>query len=344
MARFISTPETFFVEELPAYLPAGEGPHTFVWIEKRGLTTLEAVARLARALGVQARDVGYAGMKDRNATTCQWLSLPAVDPPLAAAVELDGLRVLEARRHRNKLRVGHLRGNRFELVLSDMVAGESESLRAQLLHIAGHGLPNRYGRQRFGSAGDNVQVGLEILRGSRRERDHRRRKLLLSAVQSAVFNRVLELRAQEGGLMVVRGGDILEKVASGGQFPSTDMAVDQARVDAGEVVPTAPLPGARVRTPEPGTAARALEDRALAELGIGPDELGQVGRSLPGTRRPVVVKVTLGEPAVVEEAGSLRLRFSLPPGSYATVVLEALGVEQGRQGEPMLASDAELAI
>jgi tRNA pseudouridine13 synthase len=95
-----------------------------------------------------------------------------------------------------------------------------------------------------------------------------------------------------------------------------------------------------VRTPEPGSAARALEDRALAELGIGPDELGQVGRSLPGTRRPVVVKVTLGEVPVTEEAGGLRLRFSLPPGSYATVVLEALGVEQGRQDEPMLASDA----
>ena len=110
------------------------------------------------------------------------------------------------------------------------------------------------------------------------------------------------------------------------------------------MVPTAPLPGGRVRTPEPGSAARALEDRALAELGIGPDELGQVGRSLPGTRRPVVVKVTLGEPPVTEETNGLRLRFSLPPGSYATVVLEALGVEQGRQGEPMLASDAELAI
>ena len=74
MARFTPTPDTFLVEELPAYLPAGEGPHTFVWIEKRGLTTLEALDRLAHALDVQARDVGYAGMKDRNATTRQWLS------------------------------------------------------------------------------------------------------------------------------------------------------------------------------------------------------------------------------------------------------------------------------
>jgi tRNA pseudouridine13 synthase len=332
VARFTSTPETFFVEELPAYLPAGEGPHTFVWIEKRGLTTLEAVARLARALGVQARDVGYAGMKDRNATTRQWLSLPAVEPSLATAVELDGLRVLDARRHRNKLRVGHLRGNRFELVLSEMAAGESESLRAQLLHIAGRGLPNRYGHQRFGSAGDNVQVGLEILRGSRRERDHRRRKLLLSAVQSAVFNRVLDLRAASGGLTLVRLGDVLQKTDSGGSFVCEEPEREQARVDAGELVPTAPLPGSRGMEPPAGTPARALEDQALADVGLAPTELAQAGRDLPGARRPVVTPVTLGDPPLQEDSngpGTARLFFSLPAGSYATVLLEALGVAMG---------------
>jgi tRNA pseudouridine13 synthase len=257
---------------------------------------------------------------------------------------VEGVRILSIGRHRNKLRVGHLHGNHFEVLLTEVAPGEAATITGALAELAAKGVPNRYGHQRFGSAGDNVEVGLAILRGTRRESDSRRRKLLLSAVQSAVFNRVLDLRAQDLGLLVVRSGDILEKIDSGGQFPSTDRTADQARVDAGEVVPTAPLPGGRVRTPEPGSAARAIEDRALAELGIGPDELGQVGRSLPGTRRPVVVKVTLDEPTVTEEANGLRLRFSLPPGSYATVVLEALGVDQGRQGEPMLASDAEPAI
>jgi tRNA pseudouridine13 synthase len=332
VARFTSTPETFFVEEMPAYLPVGEGPHTFVWIEKRGLTTLEAIARLARALDVQTRDVGYAGMKDRNATTRQWLSLPALEPALAAAVELDGLRVLDARRHRNKLRVGHLRGNRFEVVLGEVVAGESDGLRAQLLHIAAHGLPNRYGRQRFGSAGDNLQVGLEILRGSRRERDARRRKLLLSAVQSAVFNRVLDLRAASGGLTLVRLGDVLQKTDSGGSFVCEEPEREQARVDAGELVPTAPLPGSRSMEPPVGTPARMLEDQALVDLGLAPAELAQAGRDLPGARRPVVTPVTLGDPPLQDESdgpGTVRLRFSLPAGSYATVLLEALGVAMG---------------
>jgi tRNA pseudouridine13 synthase len=341
MACFVSSPESFFVEEIPAYLPAGDGEHTYLWIEKKNLTTLEAVGKLARVLGLEARDVGYAGMKDRRATTRQWLSLHGVAPERAQEAVVEGLSILATGRHRNKLRVGHLHGNRFEIVLTDIAEGERIKISDALAELAAKGVPNRYGHQRFGSAGDNVETGLAILRRTRREPDSRRRKLLLSAVQSAVFNRVLDLRAQDGGLLTVLAGDILEKVDSGGQFSSTDLTADQARVDAGEVVPTAPLPGGRVRSPEPGSAARALEDRALAELGIGPDELGQVGRSLPGTRRPVVVKVTPGDPLVTDQIDGLRLRFSLPPGSYATVVLEALGVEQGRRGEPMLASDAE---
>jgi tRNA pseudouridine13 synthase len=343
MARFVPSPETFVVEELPAYLPAGEGEHVYLWVEKRDLTTLEAVNRLARVLGVDARDVGYAGMKDRRATTRQWLSVLGVDAERAQAAAVNGLQILAVSRHKNKLRVGHLRGNRFEVVLDQPLAGEEQTLAALLADFAAKGVPNRYGRQRFGSAGDNLAVGLEVLRGTRREPDGRRRKLLLSAVQSAVFNRVLELRAAEGGLLAVRDGDILEKVVSGGQFVSSDVAAEQARVDAGEVVPTGPLPGSHVRTPAPGTAAHALEERALAALGIASGELEEVGRVLPGARRPVVVKVTLGEPAVAVESGGLRLRFSLPAGSYATVVLDALGVSQQRSDEPVLASDAQPA-
>ncbi len=341
MARFIPSPATFLVEEIPAYLPTGDGEHAYLWIEKQNLTTMDVVSRLARVLGVSPRDVGYAGMKDRHATTRQWLSILGIDPAQAQAALLDGVRVLSAARHRNKLRLGHLQGNRFEVVLSDLADGESARIDSMLRSLAVKGIANRFGHQRFGAAGDNFAVGLAVLRGTRREGDARRRKLLLSAVQSAVFNCVLDLRADGDGLLAVREGDILERVESGGQFICTDPAADQARVDAGEVVPTAPMPGSRVREPAPGTPARALEDRALAMLGIGPEELAQVGRSLPGVRRPVVVKITLGDPPASEDPAGMRLRFSLPAGSYATVVLDALGVEQARSGQPMLASTAD---
>ena len=334
MAVFASSPETFLVEEIPAYPPVGEGPHTFLWIEKQGLTTVEAIKRLARALGVADRDIGYAGMKDRHATTRQWVSVPAVDPAVALAAEIPGCRVLEARRHGNKLRTGHLRGNRFEVVLTE-VGEEGALLCERFLALGRDGLPNTYGAQRFGAAGDNVRAGLELLRGQRRERDFRRRKLLLSAVQSEVFNRALHRRAA-GGLLKVRAGDVLQKTGSGGLFVTEDPARDQARVDAGEVVPTGPMPGSREVEPPEGSEAWQLESEALAEVGVTRAELAAVGRDLPGARRPVLVKVTLGEPPVDQEPGRLRLRFALPAGSYATVVLQALAQDPSPAGDHVL--------
>jgi len=339
---FAPSPERFVVEELPAYLPSGAGEHTFLWIEKRGLTTLDAVRRVADFLGVDARDVGYAGMKDKQAVTRQWLSVPRVEPARARELAAPDLQVLEAVQHGNKLRLGHLRGNRFEVVLTSEDAGDGTAelarLEARLRELAAAGLPNFYGEQRFGAAGDNVQAGLALLRGERRERDRRRRRLLLSAAQSAVFNRTLELRAASGGLRLVRAGDVLQKVASGGLFICEDADTDQARVDAGELVPTGPMPGTREKEPPPGTPARALEDQALEAVGATREDFARAGRELPGARRPVLVAVTLGDPPLAPEpapAGTcaVRLRFSLPAGSYATVVVTALTGDARRQPE-----------
>jgi len=328
---FQPSPETFVVEEIAAYAPSGEGEHTFLWVEKRGLGTMDAARRIARLLDVDPRDVGYAGLKDRHAVTRQWMSVPRVDPERARAIAEPDLVVLEATRHGNKLRAGHLRGNRFELVVT---TDDPEGVRERLEALTAGGVPNRFGEQRFGAAGDNAAVGLAILRGERRERDHRLRKLLLSAAQSAVFNRALELRAAEGGLRAVRDGDVLQKVESGGLFITEDVATDQRRVDAGELAVTGPLPGGREKEPRPGTSARAVEDAALADVGATREDFARAGRDLPGARRPYLVALELGAPAVQPEDGAagpsemgvaLRLRFSLPSGSYATVVVAALG-------------------
>jgi len=336
--RFVPSPETFLVEEIPAYLPSGAGEHTFVWIEKRMTTTPDAVAALARRLGIDAREVGYAGMKDRHATTRQWLSLGRVAPETALAAGDDLVRVLRALRHGNKLRTGHLRGNRFEVVVTDLYdPADGARLCEALGRLAREGLPNRYGDQRFGAAGDNARRGLAVIRGQARERDHRRRKLWLSAAQSAVFNGVLSLRAAAGLLRQVVPGDVLQKTATGGMFATEDPATDQARVDAGEVVITGPMPGGRTREPAEGTRARALEDEALAALGASRAEFASVRRDLPGTRRPLLVPVTLGAPAGAPVDGdprAIRLAFELPAGTYATVLIEALGVTVGAGTRP----------
>lgn len=354
MLSFTPTSDTFVVEEVPAYLPSGQGEHTYLWIEKIDLTTFEAVRRIARACDVDARDVGYAGMKDRHATTRQWLSIPRLEPERALALAVDGVRVLDARRHGNKLRTGHLKGNRFEVVFTGADAGEGDerAVGERLETLAREGLANRYGDQRFGATGENAAQGLAILRGEQRERDHRRRRLLLSAAQSAVFNRYLELRAESAGselglpsgvdrgrvrepfegsrisagLRRVRAGDVLQKTASGGLFVCTDVAIDQARVDAGEIVPTGPMPGTRVMDPPPDSEAGQLEQRALDATGATRDDFARAGRDLPGARRPVLVNLELGSPAITAEParGALRVRFGLPAGSYATVAIDCL--------------------
>lgn len=335
MASFRPSPETFTVEEVPAYLPSGAGEHTFLWVEKRSLTTLDAVSELGHRLGVPARELGYAGMKDRHATTRQWVSVPRIDPEVALSAGSAELRILRAERHGNKLRVGHLRGNRFGVILTDLSdATEPSELRRRLAALVRDGLPNRYGDQRFGVVGDNVKRGIALLRGESQERDHRRRKLLLSAVQSAIFNEVLARRSEANQLRRVLVGDILQKTDTGGVFYTDDPARDQLRLDAGAVVITGPLPGAWALEPAIGTAAREIEDQALAAVGVDRERLAAFGKHLPGTRRPLLVAVTLddlevGGGATSEapaETDRLRLSFQLPAGTYATVLVGSLGV------------------
>ncbi|MBC8134230.1 MAG: tRNA pseudouridine(13) synthase TruD [Deltaproteobacteria bacterium] len=323
---FSPSPETFLVEEISAYSPSGTGEHTFVWIEKRGLTTFDAINQLARRLGVESRAIGYAGMKDKHATTRQWLSIPRVAAELALQAGDEQLLVLRAERHGNKLRVGHLRGNRFEVVVTNIGADE---IARRLSKFATDGLPNRYGEQRFGVRADNTARGLAVLRGEQRERDHRRRRLLLSAVQSAVFNQVLDLRAAAGQLRQVLTGDVLQKSDSGGVFITDDPETDQRRLDAGDIVVTGPMPGGWAHEPPAETQARAIEDQALAAVGATREEFSSVGRDLPGTRRPLLVPIVLDPPSaipVAEDPNAVRLRFQLPAGTYATVLLDALGV------------------
>src|SRR5207247_7598143 len=118
-------------------ISAGHGEHVFVRIEKRGLTTAMAVERLARALGVAARDVGVAGMKDRHAVTRQWLSLPPpVTPEQLLALAIDDVTILEVARHPHKLRTGHVRANRFRLRVRGVTAGAAERARAILPRLA----------------------------------------------------------------------------------------------------------------------------------------------------------------------------------------------------------------
>lgn len=319
---FKLAPEDFEVEEVPAYLPSGAGEHLYLWVEKRGRETREVARALARGLGVPEGEVGWAGLKDRHAVTRQWLSVPArAAEPRLADLALEGVRVLEARRHGNKLKAGHLKGNRFRLRLRSV--RDRDAARAVWAVLCERGVPNYFGQQRFGRGGDNADLGLLLLKGERlpRRPDRFQRKLYLSAWQSRLFNRALAARLTAGTWDVALRGDVLRKEDTGGLFVCEDPSVDGPRVAAWEVSPAGPLFGPKMTaaTHAVGEAEAAL----LAAEGVTLAELrARGGDETQGGRRPY--RVRLGSPELAEEGEDLWLGFTLMRGAYATEVLAEL--------------------
>ena len=191
--------EDFVVDEVPAYDASGEGEHTFVRVEKRGLTTDDVVRKLAGFVKTKPSAIGFAGRKDKYAVTTQWLSVPDTDPEVLETYTTEGLRVLEAKRHGHKLRTGHLKGNRFEIVVRDVVEDAIDRARVIVEQIEREGLPNLYGVQRFGDKGRNVDFARSwIIGGGRRPRSKRKCRLLVSSLQAQLFNDVVFERLARG--------------------------------------------------------------------------------------------------------------------------------------------------
>jgi len=158
------TPEDFLVEEIPSYLPCGSGEHCYLTIEKRGITTLEAIRRIAAKLKIQERDIGYAGMKDAVGITRQTVSIQGLTPEKALSLKLDGVHIVSAHRHSNKLKVGHLKGNHFRIVIRGVSDTSAQLVPAILDILSKRGVPNYFGYQRYGAQGNSHLIGAAMLR------------------------------------------------------------------------------------------------------------------------------------------------------------------------------------
>src|SRR3990172_1451840 len=162
--------QDFDVEEIPAYLPAGEGEHLFLWIEKEDISAEQLTRHVASTLGVSGREIGVAGLKDRRAVTRQYISVPTRFEDRTDALGTDRIRVLEARRHRNKLRTGHLKGNRFSILVR-AVEPQADSRATEIgRRIERVGFPNYFGSQRYGREGETLALGWQLLKGSKEAR------------------------------------------------------------------------------------------------------------------------------------------------------------------------------
>lgn len=342
-ARLKERPEDFEVREIPAYLPSGAGEHLYVHFEKRGLDTDRAVRAIAEALGAPARDAGFAGLKDRHAVTTQWASFHTrAEPPVALALELPGIRVLEAARHGNKLKTGHLDGNRFVVRLRGALTDRLPDVERALGWIARSGAPAYFGVQRFGRDGDNAARARRwIVEGGRAPERPFERRLLVSALQSEVFNALLSARVEAGELGRILDGDLVRKEDSGGMFVADDVAEVQARADRLEVSATGPMLGAEMRWPE--REAREREEAAMQAAGLTTEHLERFRRAGPGTRRSY--RVLVRDATAVADADGIVVSFTLPSGAYATEIVRELtrggAVEQRAPREPAAAPTGE---
>ena len=314
-----STPEDFVVEEIPRVHPEGEGSHLWLWVEKRSANTDWVANEIARVASCAARDVGYAGLKDRHAITRQWFSVP-VAPTTQDALEntdIEGVNILKSRLHTRKLKRGTLEGNRFQLKIRQF-AGDAGQTDRRLQQIRTSGVPNYFGPQRFGHGGQNVERGFQLLQ-NRARLARNKRSIYLSAIRSFLFNQVLAERVRRGDWNKIVDGDLAMLDGTQSIFPCENPDTDiEDRVERLDIHPTGPMPGENGTQPT-GSAAQ-MEQEVLQNWPQLVDLL--TAQRVRASRRALRLY-----PAGLEwgyEGADLVLAFSLPPGTYATTVLREI--------------------
>lgn len=379
----------FLVDELPLYEPSGEGEHLYLGIHKQDMAHDEMLRVIAAHFQVDVGSIGTAGMKDRHAITRQTVSvnLPASQP--ATQLTHDRLAILWSRRHANKLRTGHLSGNRFVIRVRDVDPLKAPQVFQRLRSLQQHGIPNAFGSQRFGMRLNNHRLGRLVLEDrwtdlvseltgmsnlpcpehqlvARRlcdegkwsesisqwgASDHAERKvaaamargwkpsraikslggatlrLWINALQSAIFNRVLDERIAAGTIGTLAVGDIAYRHGPGSCFVVDQSETQESiasRAKTFEISPTGPLMGDRLL--HAADKVYLAEQAAAAYFGVNESTFANSSEPPSGARRPLRVPLTNSaiDAGTDEFGGYIRLSFELPPGAFATELLGAL--------------------
>lgn len=309
--------EDFQVDEVLDIPLSGQGEHLWLWVEKRKLNTEEAARRLARAAGVPARAISYAGLKDRQALTRQWFSLHLpgkADPDLSRAEDAN-LRVLKQMRHQRKLQRGAHSSNGFTLRLTQLAA-DHQAVDARLAQLKANGVPNYFGTQRFGHAGGNVHDALAWAERQALPEQRNVRSRLLSAGRSYLFNQVLAARVADGSWASAQVGDLLAFTDSRSFFPAAEAECADPRLAVLDLHPTGPLWG-EGDSPASGRT-RALENSVGAAQPALCQWLAKAG--MDHERRILRLPIA-GLTWHYPEPDILQLEFVLPAGCFATVVV-----------------------
>ena len=307
----------FVVKEQLGYDMSGDGEFVAVKVRKTDCNTLFVGEQLAKFAGISARNMSYAGLKDRKAVTEQWFSLqiPGQPTPDFSQFSLDGVEILEVTRHQRKIRIGSLQGNHFEILLRN--AEETDELKVRLDFLAKNGFPNYFTEQRFGRDGNNLTQALRWANGEIKVKDRHKRSFYLSAARSEIFNLIVSKRMELDLAQQILVGDVLQLNGSHSWFvvdESEDLVQLQQRLAQQDVLLTAPLIGEEEKSAVDFEHEIFAQHQALFAL--------MRQERMKAARRPILM-----QPQQFQwqfEPNGLRLQFDLPAGSYATALIREL--------------------
>ncbi len=312
--RIRQSAEDFVVTEVLGFEPDGDGEHDFLWIEKQNTNTLWLAQQLADHARIAARDVGFAGMKDRHAITRQWFSVrrPGGTPANWSALEVEGATILDISRNSRKLRRGAHSGNRFRIAVREsgdcLQKTKGELVQRRIKTIGEQGVPNYFGEQRFGREGGNLGLAEALFAGKRLNRD--KRSIALSSARAWLFNHVLQSRVVAGTWSELRAGDIASLDGSGSVFTveEADETIKK-RCQELDLHPSGPLWG-------------ESDDHNASEIAVVekfPTLVAGLEKQTKAARRSL--RLAVRDLQATLERDALVLDFYLVRGGFATAVL-----------------------
>jgi tRNA pseudouridine13 synthase len=345
-AYFKQSKNDFVVDEVQLYEFSGEGQHLILQVRKKELTTWDMVNILSNHLGIKSNQIGYAGLKDKNALTSQYISIPKTCEDKLKDFSHPQIKILSQTYHNNKIRVGHLKGNRFFIRIKRVIGVNRVKIESALAQIAQYGMPNYFGHQRFGNEQNNYIDGESIEKNLKKIRDKKRRMFLLNSYQSHLFNKWLSKRVEISKIFdsftpneikeyfktsfdidldiesiksiksqnhpfKILSGDIMNHYPFGRIFDVEDLESESKRFLERDITPTGPLIGKK---------SKLSKDIAYEFEKEYENMISQVD----GMRRFAWIFPQDISSNYKEKEAWIEIGFYLPKGSYATVLIEEI--------------------
>ena len=335
---FKPSPRDFSVEEVPLYEFSGSGEHLVLKVRKKNLTTWEMLDILSNYLGIGKREFGYAGLKDKNAVTVQYISLPRKYEERLAKFEHKSIKILESFYNSSKIRVGHLKGNRFWMRFKKVLGAQKEKIESVLNQIEQNGMPNYFGMQRFGSSGENYLEGKAIIEGKLKLRDKKISRFLISAYQSYLFNSWLAERVKLSNLLSEFKEAEVEQILN---LPKDSLKGVKGQKNIFKLLPGdlyMHYPFGKIFYEELETASERFLQKDISPTGLIAGKRAKLAQDLAleiekryntdikesGSRRYAWIFPEINTKKYIPQNAHYELSFYLPKGSYATVLADYL--------------------